>query len=65
MNIYTHKNTTPHCGAVGPIVYENGQAWSVNTFKNEVMDWRFDLKYVLKGCPECERHMKAAQEEVK
>jgi hypothetical protein len=60
----THERTTPHCGAVGPIAYApDGTAWSVNTFKGEIMDWRFDLKYVNSGCPECARHMAAAKEQ--
>ena len=68
MFITFHKNTEPHCGAVGPIAYTNGEAWSVNVYplasgpeKYKVMDWRFDLKYV-PGCKECERHMAAAKE---
>ena len=61
-NIYTHRNTEPHCGAVGPIVYIHGEAWSVNVIKGEVADWRFSLKELGRDwCKECERHITAAK----
>lgn len=56
MKITRHLRTTPDCGAVGPIVYEKGKAWSVNA---KVVDWRFELDYLPKGC---DRHIQAAKE---
>jgi hypothetical protein len=58
-----HKNTEPYCGSVGPIAYDKGRAYSVNTIKGEVSDWRYDLKYSPRGCKECERHMVEALKE--
>jgi len=57
-----HPNSNPYCGAVGPIAYREGQAWSVNSDHGEVMDWRFELTALHHGCKECERHIRRAAE---
>ena len=66
MIIKFHGSTVPYCGAVGPIAYRDGEAWSVNAIMNgdeiRVMDWRFELRYLPNGCKECERHMNDAKE---
>lgn len=63
MKLTTHVNSEPYCGAVGPIAYDKGKAWSVNTIFNEVMDWRFTLDSTQHRCEECRRHVAAAKEQ--
>lgn len=70
MTIVFHRNTDPHCGAVGPIAYKDKKAWSVNVYptasgpdRYKVMDWRFELDYTMHNCTECQRLVKGAKEE--
>src|SRR5262249_11651630 len=58
----THHKTSPDCGATGPIAYEKGKAYSVNTIGGKVVDWRFGLHELPTGCKECQRHIDAAKQ---
>src|SRR5215813_2839416 len=62
VTISTHHKSSPDCGATGPIAYEKGKAYSVNTIGGKVVDWRFGLHELPTGCKECQRHIDAAKQ---